>query len=928
MATATGAGKANPLPAARDEAGGLAIGPFVLEPESAGASYSGTRLPLTRSEFLLFQVLVEHGGTVAGERLLLARCRDAAGPRGLFDQVAALNCALARHAPELFAIQVGKGYMLVLPPEPRSEVGPRQLIGREAALATVDGMLAGHRFVSIVGPGGIGKTSVARALLPGLDQRYPDGILTLDLAAMFDPGQLLPAMAQALGVRSVVGGPDADLAGRFASLLAGRSLLVLLDSCEHMIEAAGQMAEMLLAAAPGVSVLVTSREPLRADGERVYRLEPMGLPSPRTVDVGSALSAPAVRLFVAHAFGARGLEQEDVAAVTALCRDLDGLPLALELAAAMAPGIGLVELASQAGRRLLDGGAAPMGARGRHLSLGAMLAWSYDILSDDEKTVFRRLSVFRGGFTLEAAAAIAADARLDGCSVKEIVIGLMTKSLVSAAREADGRHRLLDTTRAYAARLHEEDADRLLVLSRHADFLCGLLEEAQVAWLHMPRRPWLAQYAPWLDDVRAALDWAYSGQESGIVGARLTVLSFPLADQAGAVLEFSRHVRQGLAVLARVDNPPPLLRMSLACHARDNIDEPFGDEIVTMSQLDEGIREAELAGNPQSIVAPLMGYWCFCFSTAKFSRALETAYRLDAAARRMDDPTLVLIGKKTSAQSLHYMGRHEEAMAAAAEAMALSWRKIPLNYSSAPLEIGTAMRLLMSRLLWMRGDFGRASDLCAQACLEAQDDRPTALCHAYALAAIPIALWNRDFASCDALLATLEDHVRRYSIGLWQTWARNYREVLELVATADASAGPERFAEVAARVAASSSMQSDHMASFDPRMLTAKAEERAHEGAVGWCVPETLRAQAEALLSCGNKDALQSAAVLLARARSLAHEQGALLWELRSACSQVRLAQRLGRTGASVAELGGVLARFPEGPDVADLRLARALLRS
>ncbi|RYG89200.1 MAG: hypothetical protein EON59_01880 [Alphaproteobacteria bacterium] len=892
MATASASRDGN-LTADEDSTNARVIGHFVLVPECSMVSYKGMQLPLMRGEFELFETLLDHAGTVVSERLLRERCHHAGSSASLFDLVADLNCALARYVPDLYAIQVDKGYMLILPAEPKQEYAIRELIGREAALTTLGGMLARYRFVSIIGPGGIGKTSVAHALLERLAERYADGILTLDLAAMFEPRQLLPALAQALGVPTMADIDNLDLAERFASLLAGRSLLLLLDSCEHMIDAAGQMAETLLAA-PGVSVLTTSREPLRADGERVYRLEPMGLPSPGTADVDSALSSPAVRLFVAHAFGTRGLAPQDVVVVTRLCRDLDGLPLALELAGAMTHRFGLVQLASQAGQRLLDGGGASGGPRERHLSLGAMLAWSYDVLSDDEKTVFRRLSVFRGSFTLEAASAIAADASLDSCSVKEIVIGLMAKSLVSASREPDGRHRLLDTTRVYAARLHSDDADRILVADRHAEFLCGLLEEAQVAWLHMPRRPWLSLYGPWLDDVRS-------------------------------VLEFSRHVRQGLAVLAEMENPPQFLRMRLAAYARDNIDEPFGDEVVTMSQLDDGIRKAELADNPQTIVAPLMGYWCFCFGAAKFSHALETAYRLDATARRLNDPTLALIGKKTTAQALHFMGRHEEAMQSAAEALTLSWRKIPLSYSSAPVDIGTAMRLLMSRILWIRGEFDRASDLCTQACVEAQDDRPMALCHAFALAAIPLALWNRDFSSAEVLLSTLERHVQRYSIGLWLTWAKNYREVLSLL-TAGATVTQERAGRLAASIAFSSCMQSDHLASFDVRLLASGAVDRANKGLVGWCVPEVLRAQAEALMASQTANAFHSAAVLLNRARTLAHQQGARLWELRTVCTQVRLSERLGHSEVFIADLQTLLAGLGEGPQVADLRIAHALL--
>jgi len=798
-----------------------------------------------------------------------------------------------------------------------SSAAPRPLIGREEALDTLGQMLARHRLVSIVGPGGVGKTSLARVLA-----QRGGRVVVLDLAAMAHARHLLPALALALGLPDGASGREHDLAPRFGALLAGREVLVVFDGCEHMIDACADCAELLLGAAPGVTVLATSREALRAAGERVYRLAPMLLPGPDTRDPAGAQASPAVRLFTLHAFGGRPLAAGEVGAVVALCRALDGLPLALELAAAMAPRLGLEALATRIGQRLLLTGQRRRGRRhGRHLSLGAMLAWSYDLLAPHERAVFRRLSVFRAGFTLDAAAAVAGDAGLAPDEVKEIVIGLVGKSLVGPVHESGERHRLLDTTRAYATRLHQADQDRRQVCACHAGWLCALLDQADGDWLGLERDAWLARYRPWLDDLRAALDWAFGPGGDAVTGVRLSASGFPLADQAGAGLEFGAWVGQALTALDRmgeVDDTLPLARLRLAGFSWNAASEGGGQVSAVLRAHANALR-GSAATPAQMESGPLVARWCFAFGSADYPGALASARAMDHAACRQDDPVLALLGRKTLAQSLHFMGRHQEAMEVARAALA-GMRRIPLRYVASTVPIPVAMRIVLARALWLRADPRAAAAMCREALQHALQGVPFGLCHVIGLAALPIALWEHDLEACATLLAQLEDHARRYSFGLWQRWSAHYRALLGCL---DGDGGAALAC--AERIAARDPKQSDHLATFDPALLAPGALARVEAGQVGWCAPETLRARALQLLAAGRGGGAGpgSPRALLLHSLALAREQGALAWELRSACSLARL----GDDPAALGTLREVLARCPEG-DNADRRAARALLEA
>ena len=380
-------------------------------------------------------------------------------------------------------------------PAPAPAGLPRQLtsfVGREAEVAEVARLLREAPLVTLTGPGGVGKTRLALEVAGRAAGAWPDGVGFVDLAPIADPELVPEAVAAALGLRETPGRP---LLATLTDALRPKRLLLVLDNCEHLLDAAAALADALLRACPSVGVLATSREPLGVPGEAPYRVPSLAVPDPdRPLPAARLAQVEAVRLFAARAAVVRpgfGVTERNAGAVAAVCRRLDGLPLALELAAAQARALSVAQLTARLDDRfrLLTGG--PRVALARHQTLRAAIDWSYDLLTARERTLFARLSVFAGGFTLEAAEAVGADhasaprgpgappgatgRALEAPDVLGLLTRLVDKSLVTAtpidgADEADGavRYRLLETLRQYAGERLRAAGGAAAAHDRHA----------------------------------------------------------------------------------------------------------------------------------------------------------------------------------------------------------------------------------------------------------------------------------------------------------------------------------------------------------------------------------------------------------------------------------------------------------------------------
>ncbi len=365
------------------------------------------------------------------------------------------------------------------PPSPSAPALPQRLspvVGREQDLATAFEQLRLGRLVTLTGPGGVGKTTLALEAARGAGPEVADEVRLVRLAAV-DPGGDVPAaVARELGVQ-VAGGGDAAVAA-VLGFLGTRRVLLVVDNCEQVVDAVAAFVERLLSACPGVRVLATSREALAVPGEVQVAVHPLGLPEDPSIE-SSVGASPAVQLFVERARGVRpafGLTPDNGPLVASICRRLDGVPLALELAAARVKALPLEEIAARLDDRFALLTAGPRTAEARHRTLRAALDWSHDLLTDDERTVLRRLSVFRGGWTVEAAEDVCAGGGIGRGDVLDLLLRLVDRSLVVPAADS-GRFRMLVTIRDYAEARLREAGEADAVRERHLWHCTALAQE-------------------------------------------------------------------------------------------------------------------------------------------------------------------------------------------------------------------------------------------------------------------------------------------------------------------------------------------------------------------------------------------------------------------------------------------------------------------
>jgi predicted ATPase/DNA-binding winged helix-turn-helix (wHTH) protein len=532
----------------------IEFGHFSILPHRRQLLAEGQPIRLGGRAFDLLLALLEAPGAVVGKDELLSRIWPGriVEENRLQNEIWALRRAFGADR-ELIQTVPGRGYQfageirelgggggarqvpapLAVPAPPRTATNLSEsiseLIGREAALSEVMDLVTTHRLVTLIGGGGIGKTRLGLQVARQLLHEFADGVWVIELAPLADPALVPVAIATALGLELTGGAISAE---RVANMLGARRMLLVLDNCEHVVAAATEIAETLLRCNSTIRVLATSREPLRAEGECLYRVPPLAVPAEGIGDVEEVLRHGAVRLFVARARATDPHFCPDgpsAAAAAVICRRLDGIPLAIELAAARAAALGTAEIAARLDDRfhLLTSGHRR--ALPRHQTLQATLDWSYELLPEPERAVLRRLAIFAGGFALAEASAVVTDADTAAPDVVHHLANLVAKSLVVADTGGSmTRYRLLETTRAYALEKLAQNGELETVACRHAEFYRDLFERAETQWETRPTAEWLADYGWRLDNLRAALDWAFSPGGDLSVGVALTAAALPL----------------------------------------------------------------------------------------------------------------------------------------------------------------------------------------------------------------------------------------------------------------------------------------------------------------------------------------------------------------------------------------------------------------
>jgi predicted ATPase len=794
---------------------------------------------------------------------------------------------------------------------------PGTFVGRDELVRNLELALLQRRVVSVVGPGGMGKTTLAVAAARRLAPALPDGVCFLDLARLSSGERIGAELATALGIEGTQGN-DFEPLKRF---LAGKRMLIVLDSCETVIDAAAQLIEEIGAAAPSMLLLATSREPLQAMGEWVHRLPPLTSPPEESgLPAWLVMTYPAVRLFcrIAEDRHAKvAMTRENLDLVAALCRRLDGNPLSIALAAAHSPRLGLKGVAEQVGRRMLTLPSMSLGS-GRHQTLEAVLDWSHQLLQEGEKQAFRSLACFRGSFDLDAAVAVVAGASRHAATA--IILDLVAKSLLMPQQVGQAvQYRMPDMTRAFAeGQLQKADCNEYrAVRRRHALFLIGHLESAGRDWNDIGRTEWRRRYGVWVEDVRHALGWAFSEEGDQAVAIELTASSFALAEQTALFADYVSFAIRSLQQLSTLqpERPDLAARLHLIPCIRQH--QWLSDNAMQSATLAQAIVIGRAVGTPEAQLGALLANFSRHFQVGDYADALPMSEAMQSLARVHADAVVDLTARRTRAQALHFLGDHAGARELASTICRQPNIPIPLSYTPSPVVAGVSMRILLARIQWIEGHADQAWRTVEECVDMASHEVAQSFCQALAVAAVPVAIWCGRLQACDEWVGQLVEHAGRFNYPYWQTWGGVFQALLRHI-------GRPLPVEVldAIRQVQQTKFR-DHIGTFDARHLADDALARVDAGHVGWCAPEVLRIHAEREMDRG---AHEAAAAFLGRSLALARSHGALAWELRAAMTGIRLSDLTGDRAHGRALLASVYDRFTEGFGTRDLQDARQLL--
>jgi predicted ATPase/class 3 adenylate cyclase len=539
-------------------------------------------------------------------------------------------------------------------------------VGRDDDVADVSAALTQSRVVTLIGVGGVGKTRLAVQTAADILDRYRDGVWLCELGPLSYPGQVPDVVATALGVQQR---PEQSIAESLVSWLRSKELLVVLDNCEHLLDAAARLVAAIVGSCPGVTVLATGREGLGTRGERMMMVRSLPLPG-EDATTDEILAADAVALFTERAQEAGGavdLDAETAATVAQLCRRLDGIPLALELAAARTRMMSPQEIAARLDERfrLLTGGSRT-GVE-RHQTLRQAVDWSYDLLAGRERLILDRLGVFSGGFTLEAAEAVVGGDDIGALAVLDGITQLVDKSLVVAEREHhDTRYRLLETIRQYALERLDERGATDSMRRRHATWCAEFV--AQVGMQHSDEAAWLARLDREIDNVRAALTWATGADDAHLSLTLVGSIGFWTLWGRGLGYLLGPWAGAALATTGATDDPR--FAQVLAVQALDHLNHQ------RINEAERDARQAiELMAEPG--IPFDVGPWsvlCLLLLTSGRADEVEGADAFLDAARATGDDYTVAAALSIVAGWFYTLGDHERSLPLAEEAMLLAER--------------------------------------------------------------------------------------------------------------------------------------------------------------------------------------------------------------------------------------------------------------
>jgi predicted ATPase/DNA-binding winged helix-turn-helix (wHTH) protein len=935
----------------------LSFGPFSLFAAERLLKKADQPVPLGGRALDLLIALAERAGEVVTHKELISTVwPDVTVEEGnLRLQVATLRKALGdgRDGVRYVSTVAGRGYCFVAPvtrltaartvpvtgiatTERVQKLPPRpaRMVGRDDTVRALAEQLQVRRFVSIVGSGGVGKTTVAISVAHAPIRGFHGAVFFIDLAALTDP-QLVPtAVASALGFMLQTQDPFVGL----LAFIGDKKILLVLDNCEHVIGAAAALAERVVSETPHALILATSREALQADGEHVHLLHPLDSPPE---DAGltamEALRYPAAQLFMERAaasgYGAT-LSDIDARIVARICRRLDGIPLAIELAAGRVGSLGIRGIAELLDNRFNLLWHGRRNALPRHETLIAMLDWSYSLLAEREKVVLCRLSVFVGDFTLEAACSVVSETEVDEADVIDAVASLATKSLISTTVINESTYyRLLDTTRAYAAiKLVERgEADR--IARRHAIFYSKFLEHDEMIQ-SLFREHDLSGYAPHIGNVRAALGWALLDHGDAAVGIELAAWSAPLFVKLSLFEECRGWCERALAALddtSRSTKEEMILQEALAMSSMYT----RGQSDQVRNAIERGLTLAEAFQDRGRQLRLLFGLSIFFTRLGDIRGALAVAKQGGVIAQTAKHPAGTVWAECWVGTAHHFLGDQAAAQLHLERSMTLAIELGTFNANFFGYDHRIRAPVGLARTLWLRGLSDQALRLLQRAIGEATSrGHPVSICFSLGYASAFL-LWTGDLPGASDLIEQLIVIAGRYSLQPYRARgialkgelavAREEPEAgLDLLRSALETPHAIQYNLLITDFAGAVAEGLRKTGQFEEALFTVNgAIARAKNTGVELYSSDLLRIKSQILAARHDR---QSAMNCLAEALAVARAQSALAWELRSTTALARMLCEDGQRDQARHTLALVYDRFTEGFETADLKLARALL--
>jgi predicted ATPase/DNA-binding winged helix-turn-helix (wHTH) protein len=941
------------------EHGVIGFGPFRLSAVERLIDRSGEPLQLGGRAMDILIALVERAGDVVSQRELIERAwpNVTVDDSNLRCHIKALRKALGDGQDGArYVINVpGRGYCFVAqtarlptvgstpaPVGPAAAVPPipprlGRMVGRDAVVDAITRRLGSQRFVTIVGPGGIGKTTVAVSIAHALAAEY-DMVCFADLGPLSDPRLVPSLIATALGI---VVRCD-DQIPSLLEFLRDKRLLLILDGCEHVIDMAAGLAEAIFAQAEGVHILATSREALRIEGECAYRLAPLECPPVSdTLKAAEALTFSAARLF-ANRLAATSdpfeIQDADAPVVARICHKLDGIALAIELAAGRVDAYGIEGVDALLDSKLSLLWQGRRTAPPRHQTLNATLDWSYDLLAEPERTVLRRLVVFAGPFTLEAAQAVIRDNGTDVDEIAEVIATLVAKSLiVSDAKWAKGVcYRLLDTTRAHLHLKLTCAGEANIIARRHAEFFCDLLGKVGAHAPTYSEAYAIGATSEDLGNVRSALEWTFSAPGDVKLGMALAAAAAPLFLGMSLLTECRRWAEKALAVHATTEDDPRY-EMELQAALGLSLIHSEGNNAAGLETLTRALDLAEGLCELRPQLQLISALHLFHVRIGDFRGSMQLAKRALDVAGAMDNPTALMTAEWMLGISHHLAGDQTSALIYLKGALP----RPAAGAGSHIVRLGHDHRICalctLARAQWLCGSADDAVDTAHCALAEAETlKNPATLCSSL-LATAFVFLWTGNLSEVDAIIERVVSVAKKYSLGPHHTMALGLKGELAIRRDEAAAAIPllwDCFQTMhSGRHETMKSVFTSHMAEamamagrIDEALATIDgALSEAENKGGSFDMPEILRLKGNFLVNRGASNTAE-AEHCFRRSLELAHRQGALGWELRTAISMSRFQANHGRRKEAREMLASVLGRFTQGRQTADLRAAANLL--